>query len=180
MDPRMHSFCCFVKNKKCQNSCAITTVTPDTRHLRLQQDTPPSLPLDAKHIALPTTRCHAHHLPYYSMPNTSLLPPPLLLLLFYWCHCCGRGMCCPSTQHVWVDAEWMSEWMVNACVSGECMPSVYVWVHIQCMYEWMLSVCVSGCWMHVWVVSGCRMYVWVDAECMCEWMLNACVSGETI
>ena len=75
----MHSFCCFVKNKKCQNSCAITTVTPDTQHLRLQQDTPPSLPLDAKHIALPTTRCHTHHLPYYSMPNTSLLPPPLLL-----------------------------------------------------------------------------------------------------
>jgi len=108
-----------------------------------------------------------------------LLPPPLLLLLllFYWCHCCGRGMCCPSTQHVWVEAECMYEWMPSICMS-RCR--VHVWVDGECMCEWMLSVCVSGWWMHVWVVSGCWVYVRVHGECMCEWMLNACVSGETI
>ena len=30
---------------------------------------PPSLPLDAKHIALPPTWCQAHHPPYHSMPK---------------------------------------------------------------------------------------------------------------
>ena len=122
----------------------------------------------------------------------SLIVAVLLMPL----RCCCRGMCCPSTQHVWVEAECVYEWMPSACVSGWWMhvwvDAVYVWVDGECMCEWwadaecmcecMVNACVSGEWMLSVCVSAWWMHVWVDAECMCEWRdhINALIYSISI
>ena len=133
------------------------------------QSTPPSLPLDATHTSpsllqlLSCFRCR------WCRCAAAAAIVVVVAVLLMPLRCCCRGMCCPSTQYVWVEAECVYEWMPSICMS-RCR--VHVWVDGGCMCEWMLSVCVSAWWMHVWV----------DAECMCEWRdhINALIYSISI
>ena len=134
------------------HACTVFAVLWKIKSVKIVAQSPQLLPT---HNIFVFSRIHRP--PYRSMPSTSpSLPLDATHTTFPTTRCqthrcCRRHCCCCCSIDAIVAAVVCAVPPLNMC-------------------EWMLSVCLSGWWMHVWVVSACRVY-------MCECMVNACMSG---